>query len=125
VRHILLVGALFNLVGGLGILLSMRMKLPLGFAELPPDGRSAPPDYVQFRVFTAGAAFTFSAMYYYLYRNPEYAMPFLLFGTALKYWAFLASLFAHVRHGLPRGGLIAFGVSNLCVALLFTLYLLA
>ncbi len=85
----------------------------------------APADYVQYRMFTAGAAFVFGALYYYLYKNPVYAMPFLVFGMALKYRAFLSTLVAYRRYRLPRDGLVAFGVSNLIVAILFSVHLLA
>ncbi len=123
-RYILLIGAAFNVSGGLAILLSMWVKIPYG-VKLPRAESIAPADYVQYRMFTAGAAFVFGALYYYLYKNPVYAMPFLVFGMALKYWAFLSSLVAYRRYRLPMDGLVAFGVSNLIVAILFSVYLLA
>jgi hypothetical protein len=120
---ILLIGAALNLFGGFGILLTMLIKLPYSFPVLPSPDRINPSDYVLFRLFTSGTAFTFASMYIYLYFHPEYVMPFLVFGMALKYWAFLASLISFIRYKLPRDILFNFGFSNLAVALLFTYYL--
>jgi hypothetical protein len=91
---------------------------------LPSTDKINPSDYVLYRLFTSGAAFTFASMYIYLYLHPEYAMPFPVFGTALKYWAFLASIFSFILFKLPKDILINFGFSNLTVAILFTYYLI-
>ncbi len=121
---ILLIGAGLNLFGGLAILLSMLIKLPYSFPVLPAADKINPPDYVLFRLFTAGTAFTFASMYIYLFFHPEYAMPFLIFGMALKYWAFAASLVSFILYRLPKDVLINFGFSNLAVAILFSYYLI-
>ena len=123
-NNILLIGAALNLIGGCGILLSMLIRIPLTFPVLPSVDKINPSDYVLFRLFTSGTAFTFASIYIYLYLHPEYAMPFLIFGMALKYWAFLASLFSFILFKLPKDILINFGFSNLAVAILFTYYLL-
>ncbi len=122
---ILLIGAGLNLFGGCAIVLSMLVKLPYSFPVLPATEKINPPDYVLFRLFTAGTAFTFTSMYVYLFFNPEYAMPFLIFGMALKYWAFIASIVSFMLFKLPKDVLINFGFSNLAVALLFSYYLIA
>ena len=122
-RYILLAAAVYNVSGSSIILLSMWVRMPFG-VELPPAGAISPPDYAQYRLFTVGAAYVFGGIYYYLYLHPQYAVPFLVFGMALKYWAFISSLVAHLRYGLPREGLLFFGVSNLVFAVLFSAYLL-
>lgn len=121
---ILLVGAALNLIGGSVILISMFTKLPFASPILPPAGEINPPDYVLYRLFTAGTAFTFGSMYIYLYYNAEYAVPFLIFGVALKYWAFIASLVSYLLYKMPKDILVSFGFSNLVVAILFSYYLL-
>ncbi len=63
-------------------------------------------------------------MYLYLYFRPEFAFPFLLFGMALKYWAFAASLVAWRKFRLPFLVFLNFGIMNLFVAVLFSGYLL-
>jgi hypothetical protein len=114
-QYILLGGAVFNFLGAVSIIVS--------FATLSASQKASPSDYPQYRLFTAGAGFTFSAMYFYLFQNPQYAMPFLLFGMCLKLWAFIVSLFSYRRYGLPLKDLFAFGVSNLVFAVLFAIYL--
>ena len=121
---VLLAGAALNLVGGLSILASMLTAVPLGFPLVRGVEGIKPPDYALHRLFTGGTAFCFASMYLYLYLHPRYAMPFLLFGMALKYWAFVASLIARRRFGLPRQIFASFGCANLAVAVLFSAYLL-
>ena len=116
-QYILLGGAIFNFLGGTRILVS--------FAALSDSQKSSPPDYALYRLFTAGAGFTFSAMYFYLFQNPQYAMPFLIFGMCLKFWAFVVSFFAYRRYGLSSKDLLRFGVSNLVLGGLFGLYLMS
>lgn len=123
-NNILLIGAALNLFGGGGILLTMLIKIPYSFPVLPSSDKINPSDYVLYRLFTSGTAFTFAAMYIYLYFQPAYAMPFLIFGMALKYWAFLASLVSFIFFKLPKDILITFGFLNLAAAILFTYYLI-
>lgn len=122
-KYILLIGAALNLIGGTGILFSMWIKLPFTFPILPSAKEINPPDYVLYRLFTVGTAFVFGSMYIYLYHHSEYAMPFLIFGMALKYWAFLASLFAYLLFKMPKDIMINFGFTNLVVAILFSYFL--
>ncbi len=121
---ILLIGAGLNCFGGGAILLSMLVKLPYSFPVLPSSDKINPSDYVLFRFFTAGTAFTFASLYLYLFFHPEYVMPFLIFGMALKYWAFMASLVSFIFYKLPKDILINFGFTNLAVALLFSYYII-
>jgi hypothetical protein len=116
-QYILLGGAILNFVGAIGIVVS--------FATLPASQRANPPDYAQYRLFTAGAAMTFSAIYFYLFQNPQYAVPFLVFGMCLKFWAFIVSLYAYVRCRLSLRILFEFGISNLIFSVLFAMYLLS
>jgi hypothetical protein len=122
-EYILLIGAGLNIIGGCSIIVSIFREFPFGFPAVRDAGEINPPDYMLFRLFTAGTAFCFGSMYIYLYFNPAYAVPFLYFGMALKYWAFVASLVASIRYRLPKTILINFGFSNLFVGVLFSFYL--
>ncbi|MEW6347540.1 MAG: hypothetical protein AB1646_00630 [Thermodesulfobacteriota bacterium] len=115
-EYILLGGTILNSFGG-AIIIGL-------FARLSPQQRAEPPDYAQYRLFTAGAAFAFAAIYLYLFLHPEYAMPFLVFGMCLKFWAFVVSLFAYICYALPARDFISFGLSNFVFAVLFAVYLL-
>lgn len=123
-EYILLIGAGLNIFGGCGIIASIFREFPFSFPTVRDEAALNPPDYMLFRLFTAGTAFCFGSMYVYLYFNQAYAVPFLYFGMALKYWAFFAALVASARYRLPKTILVNFGCSNLIVALLFTVYLL-
>lgn len=123
-RTILLIGSAVNCIGGISIILSMFIPMPFCFPKLPAADAINPDDYLLYRLFTAGTAFCFSSMYLYLYFYPEFAFPFLVFGMALKYWAFMASVIAYIKSSLPVSILVNFGVTNLCVAVLFSVYLI-
>ncbi len=123
-EYILLIGAGFNIFGGCSLIASIFREFPFSFSTVRDAGAINPPDYMLFRLFTAGTAFCFGSMYMYLYYNPSYAVPFLYFGMALKYWAFVAALVARIWYRLPKTVLVNFGCSNLAVAVLFTIYLL-
>ncbi len=122
---VLVLGSVFNMAGWVLILASLTISLPYGFPKPPLPAEINPPDYMLYRLFTAGTAFTFGAKYYYLFRNPCYAATFLPFGMCLKYWAFASSLIAYRRYRLPGEVFAAFGCTNGCVAVLFSIYLLA
>lgn len=83
-----------------------------------------PDDYRQLQLFVAGTAMTFATLYLYLYWHSYYVWPFLLFGAALKSWAFLISLFLYRKGRLKWQAFAEFGLSNAFVALLFWIYLL-
>lgn len=51
-------------------------------------------------------------MYLCLFENPQYAMPLLVFGMSLKFWALTASIFAYGRYGLPLRDLMNLGVGT-------------
>lgn len=123
-KSVLLVGAALNFYGALIIPASMFVRIPNSFPSLKRGETINPSDYVLFRLFTAGAAATFGSLYLYLFVHPEHVVPFLIFGAALKYWAFLASAIAYARYQLPKRTFILFGCANLLVAVLFTLYLI-
>ena len=106
---ILLVGAVLNLTGAIKLLAVERAA---------GDG-----DSVLFRWFTAGAATTFGALYLYLYWHTEYVYPFLIFGAALKTWAFTIAAVLYLRNRLSSRRLVEFGVTNLVVAIGFWVYL--
>lgn len=116
-HYILLAGAIFNLFGGIIQLAS--------FAALSASQKANPPDYAPCKLFLVGTAFTFSAMYLYLFLNPQYIMPFLIFGMSLKFWVFVVSLLSYTLYGFPKKDLISFGVTNLVVGVLFGVLLLA
>lgn len=78
-----------------------------------------PADYRQLQLFVAGTAMTFAVLYLYLFWHSYYAWPFLLFGAALKSWAFSISLFLYLKKGLKWQIFAEFGLSNGFVALLF------
>ena len=123
-HSVLLVGAALNYFGGLNLLASMVVTFPTAFPLVRGAAPPRPPDYVLHRLFTAGTAFCFGSMYVYLYWHPAHAMPFLLFGMALKYWAFAASWIAYRRFQLPGKIFVNFGCTNLVVGVLFSIYLL-
>ncbi|MBI5115797.1 hypothetical protein HZA56_04945 [Candidatus Poribacteria bacterium] len=123
-KFVLIVGALLNLIGGVSIVVSMFVKVPRNFPKISEIGEVNPADYILFRLFTAGTAVCFGLMYIYLYLNPIYVIPFLFFGMAMKYWAFVVSLVAYTRYELPKDALVLFGFSNLVVAILFSMYLI-
>jgi len=119
-KIILLIGALYN---GLGAALLLASS-PRRFARAArADVGGAAGDDAQSKLFMAGVALTLGSMYLYLYLQPRYAMPFLVFGAFLKYWAFLSSLLAWRRAGLATSAFLQFGVGNLIIAIGFTLYL--
>jgi hypothetical protein len=123
-KNILLIGAVMNFVGCIGMLLSMRFKLPFSFPSLPQTKDINPPDYVLHRLFSAGTVLIFGIMFVYLYYHSEYVMPFLIFGVALKLWVFIASLISYLIFKMPKDVLLCFGVPSLAIAMLFSYYLL-
>ena len=76
-------------------------------------------EYLQLKLFVTGVAATFGSLYLYLFFNPEFIVPFLLFGAALKSWAFITSLFLFSRKILRIKAFAEFGISNGIVAVLF------
>ena len=124
-KNILLIGAVMNFAGCCGMLISMRLRMPFSFPVLPQSKDINPPDYVLHRLFSAGTVLTFGIMFGYLYYHPEYVKPFLIFGMALKYWVFAASLISYLKYNMPKDVLFCFGVPSLAMAVLFSYYLIA
>ncbi len=112
-KLVLLVGVAQNWFGAAMMLLEVWRR-----ARSDTD----PPDYEQLKMFAAGTAATFGAFYLYLFINPRYVIPFLVFGAALKTWAFILSAILRVRGRLAREPFLVFGGSNLLVATLFWIY---
>lgn len=113
---VLIVGAALNWFGAIsGLLTAMK---DLGRVE-------GPGDYWLLRLFFLGTAATFGSIYLYLFFRPEYVWPFLIFGAALKSWAFLIALYLFRSGQLSKDGWLQFGVSNGVVAVGFWLYLLS
>jgi len=75
-------------------------------------------------MFAGGTAVLFGIAYLAVWRNYRQNRPLLVYGTALKYWAFAISLFGFFTSSLSLQMLLLFGVGNLFFAVLFTHYLL-
>jgi hypothetical protein len=111
---ILILGAALNWFGALSGLQTASREL---------SRVEGPGDYWLLRLFFLGTAATFGSLYLYLFFNPQYVWPFLIFGAALKSWAFLIALYLYRVGKLSREGLAQFGVSNGVVAIGFWVYL--
>lgn len=112
---VLIAGVFLNWTGALKLLVELRV---------PQREPAAPGDYRQLKLFAAGTAVVFGSMYLYLFIEPEHVVPFLVFGAALKTWAFVLSALLRARSQLQPDPFWSFGVSNLVVALLFWAYLI-
>ena len=112
----LILAAIYNLIGGVTILFLGRLIAPLvHFNDVGPG---------LFRMFAGGTAVLFGIAYLAVWRNYRQNRPLLVYGTALKYWAFAISLFGFFTSSLSLQMLLLFGVGNLFFAVLFTHYLL-
>jgi hypothetical protein len=117
-QAILLVGVALNWLG------AAKLFIECVFAMRAATSSDSPAEYLQFKLFTAGTAATFGSLYLYLYIHPRFVIPFLIFGAALKTWAFLLSLALFLMRRLSRQTLFEFGVSNGIVGTLFWIYVL-
>ena len=115
-EFILIAAAIYNLIGAL----TMWFQSP----QMQTDVDSIPPDYMQYRIFTGGTAFVFSLIYIYVFFVPELAVPLLVFGIALKFWSFIASLISYKKFNFPKEEFFKVGVGNLVFAVLFVVYLM-
>jgi hypothetical protein len=77
-----------------------------------------------FRMFVGGTAMLFGIAYVAVWRDCAQNRPLLVYGTALKYWAFAISLFGFITSTLSLEVLLLFGVGNLIFAVLFTRHLI-
>lgn len=109
-RTILLSGVVLNWLGALGI---AREVWPA-----KPDSDAAP-DGEHFTAFAAGTAATFGSYYLYLYAARKPAYPWLVFGAALKTWAFVLSVILRRERRIGSKAFREFGVSNGIVGGLF------
>jgi len=109
-RAVLLTGVALNWAGAAKLLRE-------AWEERPPP--RVPSDYPQLKAFTAGTAATFGTYYLYLYLREEPVLPLLVFGAALKTWAFVLSAALRIQGRLDRANFLSFGVSNGLVAALF------
>lgn len=75
------------------------------------------------KLFVAGTAAVFGSMYILLYTEQEHVVPFLIFGAALKTWAFILSVALYRSGRVSARQLVEFGLSNMVVAIGFWVYL--
>ncbi|PKN89296.1 MAG: hypothetical protein CVU51_00910 [Deltaproteobacteria bacterium HGW-Deltaproteobacteria-1] len=108
--YILLAGAALNFTGSL--------KMFREICKAPPL-ESDSEEYLQLKLFVAGVAATFGSLYVYLFFNPALIVPILIFGAALKSWAFITSLVLYRMKLLRFKAFSEFGLSNGIVAVLF------
>ena len=111
-QYFLLVGAALNFLGAL--------KLGL---ESIINSRHAVEEYLQLKLFVFGVATTFGLIYLYLYFNPVYIHPFLVFGAGLKAWAFVSCFFLFIMGRIGFRLLFEFGITNGVVAVMFMILL--
>lgn len=102
-RNVLLAGVALNWIG------AAKIGGEVCKARARAD---APIDYEQMKAFTAGTAATFGSYYLYLYLARKPAFPWLMFGAALKMWAFALSAVLFSRGRLDRASFASFGASN-------------
>lgn len=114
-----MVGAVLNFAGAENLLVS---AVPIAASE---STVGVPDEYLQFKLFAGGTAAVFGSLYLYLFLHPSYVIPYLIFGAALKTWAFLLSLALYVKRRLSRRAFMEFGVTNVVVGTLFWLYIIS
>ena len=114
-RNTLILAAAYNFGGGLIILLFLDSIGPL--INFHDSGQGL------FRMFAGGTAVLFGFVYISVFRNYPKNRPLLVYGTALKYWVFLISVFGFSFADLSLQVLLLFGGINLVFAVLFTRYL--
>jgi hypothetical protein len=113
---VLLTGVALN---GLG---AVKIAREVWLAKRPAN---APADYEQMKAFVAGTAATFGSYYLYLYATKKPVVPLLMFGAALKIWAFVLSVILLAQGRLDRGRVLSFGVSNGVVGGLMWVHIVA
>jgi hypothetical protein len=85
-KNVLLIGALLNFVGGIGIIASIFKKIPYGFSMVPKSDEIKPNDYMLFRLFTAGTAFWYLGKFMRhnrVYQNSTFPFPLIIPGCTL------------------------------------------
>jgi hypothetical protein len=78
-----------------------------------------------FRLFVSGVAVGLGIGYIYTYIFEPENLSLLIFGTCLKYWAFIVSLYCFIAYNLSSVMFVQFGIGNLIIALFFSLYMYA
>lgn len=111
----LILAAIYNITGGLAILFFLGVLGPMIHFNDFGSGL--------FRMFVGGTAVLFGVAYLAVWRDYGRNRPLLVYGTALKYWAFLISLFGFVTSTVSLPVLLLFGVGNLIFAIVFTGFL--
>ena len=102
-------------LGGVGIVFFLDyLGPPIGFTNW---------GNMLFRLFAGGTATAFGIGHYAARRNLERNRLVVVYGTGIKYWAFLISLYAYLFHNLSLWVVVLFGVPNLLLAILLTYYL--
>ena len=71
----------------------------------------------------SGTAATFGRYYLYLYATRKPVVPLLMFGAALKAWAFVLSVILRTQGRLDVRNFLSFGVSNGIVGGLFWVHI--
>ena len=103
--YILLAGAILNYLGALKMLKEVR--------DASSD-TSYPEEYLQLKYFVIGVAATFGTIYLYLFFNREYLIPFLIFGAALKVWAYITCQYLYIDNKIAFRRFFEFGIE--CVS---------
>jgi hypothetical protein len=116
-EYILVVAAIYNLVGAL----TMWFQKAANFEADNPLAA----EYMQYRIFTGGTAFLFALIYLYVFYVPELAVPLLFFGILLKFWSFSSALICYKKFNFPKSEFLKVGVGNLVFAILFVFYLVS
>ncbi|KAE8160189.1 hypothetical protein BDV40DRAFT_302504 [Aspergillus tamarii] len=107
--YLVLSGTALNYLGAIDGLINVLKNKP----RVARSGQ-----HIKYQLFTSGAAATFGSIYLYLFLRPQYINPFLAFGAALKYWAYVSAWIAYKHYGLSRAEYVSFGVSNAVVGTL-------
>ena len=115
-RKILILAGVYNIAGGFTIIFLLDFVAPL--LDFHDQGN------MLFRLFAGGTAVAFGLGYLSASRNYEENRPIVYYGTGIKYWAFLVSLYCYVAHHLSAQVLLGFGGVNFVFALLFTRFFL-
>jgi len=113
-RLILLLGVAFNIFGA--------MPLFTGSARILAATPGSADRSLSLMLFSGGTALVFASLYLYLFFNPVYVVPFLVFGASLKTWASVLSFFLYLKKRTSLQAFIQFGVGNGVVAFLFWLH---
>jgi len=114
-KNIPLAGAIFNISGGVCVIFFLDLLSP--FLTVDPSSNMI------FRLFVGGTAVLFGVGYINVYRDPEQHVSMLKYGAALKFWAFIISIFCYFQYGLSLLMLAGFGLGNLILGIMFVAYI--